>query len=863
MRIKHKLTGEVTEIDFEIWLEEYVPKKLDVNYDILAKDTVYVREILDSGERKFIQERERNNAIKLVTNYPNQFEFVEEYIKVGKTTIRFEATYNMDYDSFKSLFSEHLKDKLDDAYFLVTGKFPPTGNNEKKLISSEQLRLPILNLSDDEKKYLKEIYSRFVLNEDENLKPYSVVAKLWKYPPTDFSPENISPMLLNRGVEITPLGIYQIDPKSKLLLLVENILHLLRDTIHKNEGVEEISNRTVLDAFPGTQFNEIYLAFKLIYRLGSFSTGMSHSTNEASLRINSETAYKNILGFNSLPHYYSNGGLRANSKSIKESHNDLQLDELVEKDSTNPISSNEIKKRVVNLEVPSRFIINENVDGVIGVVEQAQEVSNLLLSLKAESGMMIGIFGRWGRGKTFFWKYMKSYLNKLESKPFVFCEFHAWKYQDTPASWAYLYESITKTCIENSEYYKFLGIRIFKKNIFRLNLSKNGSFKLILFLIVFFGSFIWFFFIPFNSKITWTEKIIRLIASIGTATIGLVPAMIFYTKHIPKAIDLFKKYSKVVSFKNLLGLQSEIQNELIDVLKASIPNPKTQRLLLFVDDLDRCSEDRIIQIIDSLKVMLEDPEISSRVVVLTAIDERILKRAIAHKYYDSINRNYIENDERKKAMEILVREYMDKLFILGIKLTNLNLREKEDIFDAFSKNQEKVHFKKTNNSKKEVIIDYPKSEQTNIENINQYVSIESLLTDEDIIEFEHGNPDYEIEEFEYNYLKFLLKHHIDATPRSIRIYYYRYLLAKKFLVHTLPIRSELNKVWNVLDDKKILPELIIFYSTKKNLNDLTDKLKELELSQEALPELQLFEKYSCNKLLAIELLKVVEMVVAY
>lgn len=1007
MRIRHKLTDEVTELDFEIWSEEYIPKKLDANYDILIKDTVFLREILDSGERKFIQERERNNAIKLVTNYPNQFEFVEEYIKVGKTTIRFEATYNMDYDSFKLMFAEHLKDKLDDTYFLVTGKFPPTSNNKKKSISSEQLRLPILNLSDDEKKYLQEVYSRFVVHEDENLKPYTLVAKLWKYPPTNFSPENISPILLNRGIEITPLGIYQIDPKSKLLILVENILHLLRDTIHKNEGVEEVSNRTVLDAFPGTQFNEIYLAFKLIYRLGSFSTGMSHSTNAAILRINSDAIYKNILGFSGLNHYYKNIRIKTDTNSINNGNNDFQLDGLVVNDSTNwfedarshlngknhiivwwsklpsgtdsigtlkklretlkqkgyfdiyyctqkeayykarildfktkedynidewkrkfnnlsllefdnyidnredkvksasivfvtdniekiesriPISqfsfpknisppsrnnlqpfislnipegdeSTTTQSKTINQIVSSQFIISENVEGVIGVAKQAQEVSTLLVGLKAEQGMMIGIFGRWGRGKTFFWKHMKSYLGALESKPFIFCEFHAWKYQDTPASWAYLYESITKSLVISSDKNRLFGI---PKNVLRLNISKRGRLPIVLFVILFLATTI-FSFIPIQEKLNFVKWLATIIP-----ISFLVIIYRLYSKHIPKAIDLFKKYSKVVSFKNLLGLQSEIQNELIEVLKASIPDPESQRLLLFVDDLDRCSEDRIIQIIDSLKVMLEDPEISARVVVLTAIDERILKRAIAHKYYDSINRNFIEKAERKKAMEILVREYMDKLFISGIKLTTLSLQEKGEVFDAFSKNQDKVNYKLVTsdmNDEDEIDEDEfhnktPELVETNLEEIQKVLTSKDSINASHI-QFEHADPDYEIEEFEYDYLKLMLKHHIDATPRSIRIYYYRYLLAKKFLIHQLPYGSGLNYVWGIFDQKKILAELIIFYSTEKNLNDLNERLKELELTQDEFAELQLFEKYSFNRLLAIELFKIVEMVVAY
>ena len=35
-------------------------------------------------------------------------------------------------------------------------------------------------------------------------------------------------------------------------------------------------------------------------------------------------------------------------------------------------------------------------------------------------------------------------------------------------------------------------------------------------------------------------------------------------------------------------------------------------VLIFVDDLDRCNEVKIIQLIDSLRVMLDDPEIAQK-----------------------------------------------------------------------------------------------------------------------------------------------------------------------------------------------------------------------------------------------------------
>ncbi len=77
-------------------------------------------------------------------------------------------------------------------------------------------------------------------------------------------------------------------------------------------------------------------------------------------------------------------------------------------------------------------------------------------------------------------------------------------------------------------------------------------------------------------------------------------------------------YSNKMSFQKYLGLQAEIQKEIVFLFKTWIPPNKIfdTKILLFVDDIDRCDENRVIQVVDSLKVMLEDLEISKRLIIL-------------------------------------------------------------------------------------------------------------------------------------------------------------------------------------------------------------------------------------------------------
>lgn len=150
---------------------------------------------------------------------------------------------------------------------------------------------------------------------------------------------------------------------------------------------------------------------------------------------------------------------------------------------------------------------------------------------------------------------------------------------------------------------------------------------------------------------------------------------------------IYKKYTKNKSYKELLGIQKEIQDELRILLGTWIPRKKLvldKKIILFVDGLDRCKDERLIQVIDSLRVMLEDEIICRRVVALIAVDERILTWAIRFKYQSLINQNEMKSAD-ELTIDKLTREYLDKLFLLGIKLNPLRDSEKNEILAIIAK----------------------------------------------------------------------------------------------------------------------------------------------------------------------------------
>lgn len=296
----------------------------------------------------------------------------------------------------------------------------------------------------------------------------------------------------------------------------------------------------------------------------------------------------------------------------------------------------------------------------------------------------------------------------------------------------------------------------------------------------------------------------------------------------------------------MLGVQAEIQNELKSLLRAWVrikikpvnepankPNfrkrlkdifkksdPKDwqetiiepqKRLLLFVDDVDRCSEDRLIQVVDALRVLLEDEEIAKRLIVLTAVDERILRRSILWKYKDilelGVSKTASSNEENSTAhdqlnKELLLKEYMDKLFITGLKLPTLDSDDRLKILVNYADSGN--FLQPTENSN----IDLPTSDNLGESGIKGPDDFEEELEEElekegEQTEEKLDKRDYLLTRDELNWIHEEMNKYSETTPRQIRIIMYRYMFAKSLVIEYYE-RSKINPVWSEFMAKEVV-----------------------------------------------------------
>ena len=491
----------------------------------------------------------------------------------------------------------------------------------------------------------------------------------------------------------------------------------------------------------------------------------------------------------------------------------------------------------------------KNNTGVIGVAELSAELADLIVRLPNEEGMMIGVFGKWGRGKTYLLDNIWSNLEKNTSHHFYKVNFHAWKYQDTPATWAYLYEVCADTYFAVSD-----GPRLFLR--LKLNAYRMGYKILFNFLIYLTVSFI-----SHHLLLLFLEK--TLITYFLTYGLGLpISILHLYYSFKPEAIELFHDFTSKVSFKNYLGIQAEIQKELKFLFKAWIGSKKVnkRKVVLVVDDIDRCEESKIMQIIDSLRVMLEDKTIFDRVVVIAAIDEEVLKRAIRWKYASTLNAQFVNDkleankfqtivDDKNAILEGLVREYMDKLFVCGIRLGMLGEAEIREIFsimsDPYTKENQHLNSDSQGISGANEVSTKEKREGFNIQGVESVDQIGSteIPTKDEFLMLE----------------KFLVEAK-GMTPRKLRIIFFRYILARNLLNMKY---GEAENYWNSIEFCEDLPRLLVRFSSPEKLHEIEyEKNLAIEYADHSSLNSTCFEGMRIKEDY-LKLLSVLETVIAY
>ena len=423
-------------------------------------------------------------------------------------------------------------------------------------------------------------------------------------------------------------------------------------------------------------------------------------------------------------------------------------------------------------------IIDHSVSPCFGVDSLAdsfiKQLDKIAVS-ELEHIRMLGIFGPWGRGKTYFYNRLKNKLSSREkSVSYKTVEFNAWKYQDTPSLWAYLYETLYHSMSIWQKLWFFI------KSLFTLK-------DLIICFIVF--SLFWLLYGVIEPTVD-LERVTRIISAVKIPAIIISSLSLLLYKLIENpisAIKIIRKYVARKSYSDVLGLQNEIEKDLECLIKTMVTNE--DKILLFVDDIDRCSIEKMIKVIESLRIILENKEIQQRVIVLCSVDSNKLIKGYCCQHKE-LYRNETELVE-------IAREQLDKLFVFSIGLPPLdNTQYGEYLKSLVSQNQDDV----VNNTEKTP----PFSGNRNGK------SLVPVIGDNDVKLLDDAQICVEIQTF--------LKNRPLVTPRKLRIMYYQLLFANNVIAsagNTIPgyvidmiLRRSIDGVDVSMDDSDVYSDVV-------------------------------------------------------
>jgi hypothetical protein len=289
----------------------------------------------------------------------------------------------------------------------------------------------------------------------------------------------------------------------------------------------------------------------------------------------------------------------------------------------------------------STFALNDRPRGIdrLGFQDYANAFTALLRNPATKPPLTIGIYAAWGMGKSFLMRMIEDTLKKdppPDSPEFITVTFNAWGYSGSDNLWAGLVSSI----------YAAVETRAGKQftTKFRLRLGENRgkrigwlSLRAMLLALPVIA-------ISVLLNLGELEKIWISLPGITILGVSSILGLLYGIARTVKSIydiaskafieraEQLKKQAAAPDFKAKIGYMADIKSEIDFVVRLlSEIEPKQPRsIIVFVDDLDRCSPLKAVEVLEAIMLLLSEDE--SPFYVFLGIDARILVKAIEERY---------------------------------------------------------------------------------------------------------------------------------------------------------------------------------------------------------------------------------------
>ncbi|MCK5174922.1 MAG: hypothetical protein KAR47_16120, partial [Planctomycetes bacterium] len=279
-----------------------------------------------------------------------------------------------------------------------------------------------------------------------------------------------------------------------------------------------------------------------------------------------------------------------------------------------------------------------------------------------DNGFTMALLGDWGQGKSTVMGLLQTELEKKHKGKFEFATYNAWEYEKTENVSAGIAQEVVKGLIGKIGGWQKISLR--RKFAWREYNEKLRGLLITTLLALNIAVILWDIALLFDDISSWCNAVA---AVFGLSAIGLP---VFSFKDLKKIFEhplstQLQTYLKLPDYGEHLGLIPVLKRHIKILCDFQLDKKK---LVVFVDDLDRCNVDHIAKVLDAIRLVMTIPN----VIVMIGIDHRIAFKAI-QKHYKEL----ADGDDRRGVAEI-ARDYLGKIIQLPLQLRAASHEELEE-----------------------------------------------------------------------------------------------------------------------------------------------------------------------------------------
>src|SRR5215212_2165794 len=264
----------------------------------------------------------------------------------------------------------------------------------------------------------------------------------------------------------------------------------------------------------------------------------------------------------------------------------------------------------------------------LGYEDYCDALVSVVEGSTSETPLTVGVFGDWGIGKTTLLRFMKKELDKGEAQTLWV---DVWQLANEEDIWAAFLQSLLVKVKKEMSWFKRL---LFNVGLMKRRIDYQWLIRKVPELLVRSAIVVVPLYVSLSNLIpreqTPQSSYATVAAGAGTvlsAVLGWYVLLQPYIQAVRRRVkvDLMNAI-KVSPLKDRVLALDEFRTYFEDMIKSLVGDEG--RLVVFIDDLDRCPPERIVQVLDALKLFLDVPQC----VNVIGLDREIIEQAVETKF---------------------------------------------------------------------------------------------------------------------------------------------------------------------------------------------------------------------------------------